>query len=311
MHVRKLVKAGPSSHTVSLPKEWLDQHKLTKGSTIYLQPRDHALVILPDLTTATSTVREKTLDVDKKTIETIGRELTSAYVNNYTMLRFTGDTLHEKAKEIRRLLRDFAALEIVEQTPTLLVAQDMLNLKEVSVEKTIRRMDMTVRSMFKDGISSLDNPALTESVVLRDYDMNRMYFLLYRLLKGSLKDPIMAQQVQLTNDKVLGSWLTANTLENLGDTIKNAAKLCGKLSKQHQTQVRETYAALELLYLDAIKAQFTTDRTLAESVARKREGLAGKAGKLAELGLLDVAETFKTMGTLITDLARGVIDSDS
>ncbi len=287
MHVRKLVKAGPSSHTVSLPKEWLLQHKLGKGSTVFMHERENGLVIMSD-PSARPEQREKTITIDKKDVATLGRELTSAYINNYSTIRFTGD-VQTHAKELRKLLRDFAGLEIVEQSTTALVAQDLLNLKEVSIEKTLRRMDMTVRSMFQD----CKNPALAESVTLRDYDMNRMYFLLYRLLKGSLRDPIVAQHVQLSTDKVLASWVLANTFENLGDSLKQFA---GKKSPM--------FAELEKLYLDAVKASFTNDKALADAVAGRREELV--ASLKGESG-----DILRTMATYIVDIARAVIDADS
>ena len=36
MHARKLVKAGSASHTVSLPKSWLEKNMLKKGDTIFI-----------------------------------------------------------------------------------------------------------------------------------------------------------------------------------------------------------------------------------------------------------------------------------
>ncbi len=35
MHIRKLVKSGAASHTLSLPKDWLEKNKLKKGSLLY------------------------------------------------------------------------------------------------------------------------------------------------------------------------------------------------------------------------------------------------------------------------------------
>lgn len=313
MHVRKLVKAGPSSHTVALPKEWLLSHKLEKGSVVYIIERGKELSITPDIKDTPIEQREKTIEVDKKDINTIGREVTSAYINNYSSIVLSGD-LRENAKDIRRIIRDFAGLEITEQTNKRLVAQDLLNLQEVSVDKTLRRMDMILRSMIQDSIASLDGEDLYDSVALRDYDVNRMYFLLYRLLKGSLRNPAMAQKLQLANHDALAYSLLVNNLENLGDAAKNACGACKELGAKERANVKSAYQLIESLYLEAMKANFTNDRTLANKVAQERKTAVEKVTSLVTKqstpALVEVADVLKGMTTLIADIARGVIDRE-
>lgn len=313
MYIRKLVKAGPSSHTVSLPKGWLEKHKLSKGSTVYINEGDTDLRISTDLQEKPES-REKTIEVDKKDLSTIGREIASAYINNYSSIVLIGDSLHDNAKEIRRLLRDYVALEITEQTSKRLVAHDLLNLKEISVDKTLRRMDMVLRSMLQDSITSLDGKNLYDSIALRDYDMNRMYFLLYRLLKGSMNNPAMAQHLQLSNDSVFSQWQLVTNLENLADAVKNGCKACQKIKTAEVSGVKDVYSAVEKLYLDVMKAQFTNDKALADSVAQNREGVVSKASKLLAMNktptIAELSENFKSMATLITNIARGVIDRE-
>jgi len=312
MHIRKLVKAGPSSHTVALPKDWLLQNKLEKGSVVYIIERGRELAIAPDAKDAPVEQREKTIEVDKKDIDTIGREVTSAYINNYSSIVLSGD-LREKGKDVRRVIRDFAGLEITEQSAKKIVAQDLLNLQEVSIDKTLRRMDMILRSMFQDSITSLDGEDMYDSISLRDYDLNRMYFLLYRLLKGSLRSPAMAQKLQLANHDALAHWLLANHLENLGDAAKNACGACKGLNKKDAALVKEVYLALETLYLEAMKAQFNNDKNLADTVARKRRDALEKTNTLLASKnptLTELADLFRNMATSVAEIARGVIDRE-
>ena len=313
MHIRKLVKAGPSSHTVALPKDWLLNNKLQKGSILYITENGKGLQISPDIKDAPIEQREKVIEVDKKDINTIGREVTSAYINNYSSIVISGD-LRENAKDIRRIIRDFAGLEITEQTNKKLVAQDLLNLQEVSIDKTLRRMDMILRSMIQDSIISLDGEDLYDSVALRDYDVNRMYFLLYRLLKGSLRNPTMAQKLQLASHDALGYSLLVNHLENVGDAAKNACAVCKHLNAKERGPVKAAYQLIEGLYLDAMKAQFTNDKTLADTVAQQRRGtvdkISGLVTKQSTPAMVEVADLLKGMTTLVADIARGVIDRE-
>ena len=258
MERRKLVKAGPSSHTVSLPKQWLVKHKLGKGSSVVMIEQGSGVYITPDPQSLKPETREKNIEVDKKAIDTLGRELASAYMNNYSTIVFSGEQVESKAKELRRLLRDFAGLEIIEQGARTLVAQDLLNLKDVSIDKTLRRMDMTVRSMFDDSMAGS-----SETIALRDYDVNRMFFLVSRLVRGSLHDSALAAHFGMTNDQLFASWRFANALEAIADALKNAVTL----GLKHN----ETCKSIDVLYRDVVKAYFSNDALLADSVARRRD----------------------------------------
>ena len=87
MHARKLVKAGAASHTISLPKSWLDKNMLKKGDTLFIiEKSDSELAITPKTGEENTRKKEITIDVDNKGVGSIQREITSAYVNNYSKI---------------------------------------------------------------------------------------------------------------------------------------------------------------------------------------------------------------------------------
>ena len=95
--------------------------------------------------------KEISIELDDKEINSIRRQTISAYINNYHIFTFHGDSLNKKLEEIRKILNNFLALEIVEQTATKLVAKDFLNIQEFSLKNTVRRMDMLTRSIITDA----------------------------------------------------------------------------------------------------------------------------------------------------------------
>src|SRR3989344_5388441 len=114
MHIRRLVKAGPSSHTIALPKEWIEKHNLKKGDAIHLRELSETeLAIAPKEQKDLPTIaREKLIEIDNKKIDTIQREITAAYLNNYNLITLVGDSISQKAKAIREIVHNFVALEI-------------------------------------------------------------------------------------------------------------------------------------------------------------------------------------------------------
>jgi phosphate uptake regulator len=306
MIIRRLVKAGQASHTISLPKEWLDRHKLKKGDLVYLYEKgDKELTITPE-SKADEVVPQKeiTIPIDGKELSTIQREITSAYINNYNTIILNGQSITKQTKDIRKMLHDFVALEVADQTASSIIAKDLLNLKEISIDKTIRRMDMLVRSMIQDSIAALDNAELAQSVQVRDYEVNRAYFLLMRLLKSSLANKQIADFFQLSNEKVLSYYYLTINLENFADCAKHLSEYLAKEKKKDK--VKQVLQGVEKNYLEVMKSYFTRDKKLADGVALQREGLLNFASELPA----GTAELFKTMVTLTNNVARLVMDEE-
>lgn len=308
VHIRRLVKAGQTSHTVSLPKEWLEKNNLKKGDTIYVHDRnDSELLITPHLLqNSPQEKKEITISSDKKTIDTIQRELASAYINNYHIINIAGEGVSSYVRELREIIQSFAALEIVEQSSKRITVKDILNLDDVSIDKTIKRMDMVVRSMLQDAVIILEKPDLDESMSFRDEDVNRIYFLLFRLLKSALKNQKVAEKFGLSNEKLLSAWYLAVNVENTADCCKNMSALLKKAKKEEANNVVAVLKELEKNYLEAMRAYYTSDKNLADCVAKQRVNLLRQIDKIPP----QYSENLKLMTTVIGNIARTVIDEE-
>jgi len=315
MHIRKLVKAGQASHTVSLPRKWLLKNNLKKGDTVYITETDSNDLILR--TKQQEDVQEKkeiTIEVDSKELGTVQRQITSAYVNNYNTIHLIGNSIAENAKHYRKIIHDFVALEISEQTSKKITAKDLLNLNEISVDKTINRMDMIVRTMIEDLGQSTEKKELHESISFRDYDVNRLYFLLYRLLKSATKSPSMSDKIGISQEKAISKWYTTVNLENLADLVKTISELLSDAKKLNKGEFKKILSSINEDYVQAMKAYNSNDKTLADKVARNRiniidecKSLATKHSGHAEIGII---EALKNMTTITANLSRTVIDND-
>ncbi|MBW2986419.1 hypothetical protein KY333_03540 [Candidatus Woesearchaeota archaeon] len=317
MHIRRLVKAGPASHTVSLPKKWIEKNNLEKGHNVYLlEKSDKELVIRPELGSEQEIKqKEITINIDKKELDTIQREITAAYVNNYGTITIFGDTLTKKVKEIRKMLHDFVALEISEQTAKSIVAKDLLNLKEISVEKTIKRMDMIVRTMLKDIADGIEDKKFNyETIVFRDYDVNRLYFLLSRLLKSAITDSQLAEDIGIEKKDILPTWYLSMNLENLADSIKHMCQLAGKITKKELTTIKPILINVDKQYTAVMKALHSQNKELADDVARNRIELVNQCKnvitKKTAVETVELVENIKTGTTSISNIARTILDRE-
>jgi phosphate uptake regulator len=290
MEPRKLVKAGTSSTVVSLPKGWIKQKGLSFGDVVYVsQLNDGSIRITSDETKIELPETEVTIEIGKKDITEIKREITSAYLKNYNTIHVTGE-LSKVQMEIRKLIHDFVAFEITEQTSSRITSKDLLNRSEVSVEKTIRRMDMTVRSMLLD--------LFKEPISVRDHDVNRMYFLLNKLLKHAVTDHTVAKQINVEPSEILLAWDTSTALESIADDAVALSKT--KKSKA----AMETHEKLRKQYEQAVGAYFTDKKNDAQEVLNKRTETLEELKKLPA----GQKELFTSLLNGINSIARVALD---
>jgi phosphate uptake regulator len=311
MQIRKLVKAGSASFTLSLPKEWIEKNKLNKGDSLYITEKSHnQLIITTELKEEKPFVKEITIVTDNKELETIRREITSAYINNYSTIIIIGKDLNSKVMEIRRYLHDFVALEIEEQTGDKITAKDLLNLKEISIEKTVRRMDMILRSMIQDSLKGIYDTKLCKGISYRDFDINRFYFLILRLIKSSLKDPKVALNFKISNAEALKYWNLIVNLEEMGDSVKT---LCQHFpNTKEKKELHTIYDEIFQEYLSAMKSYYASDKVLADKVSSARTNILKNLNEYVRknnsVEKVEMTTLLKELETYICNIARIVID---
>ena len=149
----------------------------------------------------------------------------------------------------------------------------------------------------------------------KDEDINRLYFLLYRLLKSALIDSHFAEKLSLSNAEILGRWYLIVNLENVADCGKNICKILSSLEKnQDKEKLKELYHQIQESYELAMKSFFSKNKNSADDVAKRRIPLFDvcdsyfEKNKTAQTALL--IEQFKSMESLICNIARIVIDHE-
>jgi phosphate uptake regulator len=315
MEIRNLVKAGAVSFTVSLPKSWIDRNSLKKGDSVYIRENSpKELTVTAEIPQERINHKEVTIESLGKEIATLRREITSAYINNYSTITIIGEKIDQISPDVRKIVHDFIAIEIVEQDARKIVAKDYLNLKEVSIEKTIKRVDMIIRSMLSDSLLAMTDKTLVQGIVQRDIDVNRFYFLLMRLLKGCLSDQSLSSFFNLSNSKALSYILVTINLENIGDNIKDIAQqMDGLEQKADIKEFEHLYRSIQQAYLDAMKSFYLDDKSLAEKVAGGRLELLTMFDSYVENHKTPMAarliENLKDIQTEIGNVARVVLDS--
>jgi len=287
MQIRRLVKSGAASHTISLPKTWIEKNKLNKGDLLYIREQDNNLIISAEERQEQPKYKEITITIDNKDIGAVRRETISAYINNNHIFNFIGDVA-KKIGELRKILDNFLALEIIEQKDKKLVAKDFLNLQEFSLDNTIRRMDMLTRSMLTDVKKGKQQ---SKALELIDFEVDKLFFLISRLIRSNLS----AENSKINNVKALSLWWLAKNIESIADAAKHLSSLMVK-------QEIKLFEELEEYYKEAIKSYIKNDKQLADNLIAKRKSILDKAERQKNKELLkQIVNNSRNIAKIVLD----------
>src|SRR6266568_1954395 len=182
MEGRKLQLTGGSTYVVSLPKRWVVGAGLKAGDTVFIDTQtDGAVSIRPRPGEKPEMRRRIFEEKGEERRDHLLRKLIGAYIAgfSYIEIRFRP----EMGPFVRRVARDFSRMvigpEVIEETRTAVVIQDLSDTAELSAEKCLRRMHLTVRAMHEDALIALRtrDEALARDVSQRDQDVDRLYWM--------------------------------------------------------------------------------------------------------------------------------------
>ena len=192
MQMRKLQEMGGATLLVSLPKDWAKLASLKKGSLVSLEASsDGGLMIYP-VREAIEGRQEKEFTIiypSKYSGDNLANEITGAYLYGFDLIRIKGDRRIsiEDREKIVSSIKLLIGLVVVEEDAMSITSQFLVDNTAVEPSKIFRRISAIVRAMISDTLKQLTSGDVTkfESVAQRDDEVDRLHFLLVRLIRYS------------------------------------------------------------------------------------------------------------------------------
>jgi len=224
--VRKIQVTGGSTYIVSLPKNWVEELGLKRGSMVTIvENEDLSLMIRPREVRGEERPRRAVITVSEVvTPESLVRRVVSSYLVGYNIIQVRnpnkrlGMEQRHAVKEFTR--RKLVGTEILSDLPNELTLQVLLSYSELSVNDALRRMSIIASSMHRDAVSTLsaENPPLAREVVSMDDEVDRFSFYIIRLLKAAVSDGHVLREVGLGSAReCLGYRLITKSVERMAD----------------------------------------------------------------------------------------------
>ena len=223
MQLRKVQEMGGATFLVSLPKDWAKSVSLRKGSVLSIESSgDGGLLIYPMGSSESRLEKELEIEYPSKfRIPSLSGEITGAYLLGYDLIRIRGK---HRISSIDRetaivAIKKLIGLEIVEEDALSITCQFLVDNTAVEPGKIFRRMSAIVRAMISDTIKQFgsDESLRFESVAKRDDEVDRLHFLIVRLIRSAVRDPRAASKFGLSAIDCLDYRVATSFLETTGD----------------------------------------------------------------------------------------------
>jgi phosphate uptake regulator len=300
MQLRKVQEMGGATLLVSLPKEWARSTSLKKGAVLSIENSgDGGLLIYPVESSAISRP-EKEIEIEypsKFKISSLSGEITGAYLLGYDLIKIKGKHRISAADRETAIvaIKKLIGLEIVEEDALSITCQFLVDNTAVEPSKIFRRISAIVRAMISDTLKQLESSESIrfESVAERDDEVDRLHFLVVRLIRTAIRDPRAAGKFGLSAIDCLDCRVAASLLETAGDYAVELSNAISHVKSMGENQKKELISLgedLDTIEDVAIRGFLAKDYTLTRDVLEKYKRFESR---LADFGKkIESAESF-------------------
>tara|TARA_Y100000310_G_scaffold29928_1_gene28447 strand:- start:5964 stop:6923 length:960 start_codon:yes stop_codon:yes gene_type:complete len=284
MEQRKLIKFGNSSFVISIPNAWIKKNNLEKGHSVFLKENgENQIIVSPTVIEKKREIKRVTINVTGKSIDSLQREIIAAYIQDYSVIKLTGKDLKEKEQEIRNIIHNLTGLEIIEQTGERIIAKDFLDLEDSSIMNLVKRIDISIRSMFED-VKKVKTKQDHQSILLRKEEVNKLWFLVSRATKYYLSMPGSQKTTNMTTLEIFNFWDLMHHIKRIGVELRKLSEgfLKVKEEKEDLEKIMVVYDRLKINYEDMMKSYYTKDKLLAFKVSPEKKEILAECNQLYE-----------------------------
>ncbi len=304
--MRRIQLVGQGTYIVALPKSWVIERKLSKGSLVKIKTLPSGeLLVEPFRESSRRDEKTAVVELTRNNYETALRSIISYYIAGASLIeiRYSLELDKRVAQLIDQLRRILLGVEVLEVEPGAIKLYAVLDDYAVDFWEAYSKMRRGVVSMIEDLelVVEEGNRKLAGLIVERDDIVDRLYLYLVRQLTKSLLEGRASSVIGLaTPAEAPHVFLAIKSLERIGDHITIIASLV----------YSEALSPVELRdYLDKIKETKTyvvqATRLLREPEADKADRLIGSVSKLRrELSIIRDLATGKQITQAISSLVR-------
>ncbi|HIE22701.1 MAG TPA: phosphate uptake regulator PhoU [Candidatus Korarchaeota archaeon] len=271
---RTVQKVGGASYVVTLPKEWVKKQGISKGSKVILADGIGGTLII-----ASAEPKEPMMARvahSRNDTEATVRKIFAAYLEGYDVIEVSGEPIIRlrDRKEIKQFLSRFPGLEIIEEESNRMVLRCVLDPSMLEPQVLFGRMEKLVSSMLEDLLRAIreGNTELLSLVMDRDDEVDRVYFLLVRVVRKASQDIYLMKRLGVDPIQLIDLRVGAMLLEVVADRLTELSEIFSSL-EFHVSMLEEMGDALIELYKISLESVIKRDVSLAVEAKKRAQDL--------------------------------------
>jgi len=276
MELRKIQRTRGGTFFVTLPKDWALKNGINRGSVVSTSVTPNGRLVIDPRYNLEPTLKTVTVRPSAH----LSREIIGKYLLGYDIIRVEakGTITVEQRKIVKETSSRLVGLEIIEEDYTKIVMQSLLEPSALPPEKILRREHLIASGMYRDAVTALieGEVQLAKNVIARDNEVDRLYFLLVRILRTVIQNPSLSEKLEVYPIDCLDHRLVASLVESVGDhssqIAEYAVRLEGlKLNDEISQSLSSLHDVVYESYRDAVTAFLSRNISIADSVRDKKD----------------------------------------
>jgi phosphate uptake regulator len=283
MEQRKIQRVGKGTLTISLPYWWVREHGLKQGDIITIEEsHDGSLKLWPAKSDAEHVLEACKINADLcDQPGLLNRLIVGSYIAGVDVIEIFSETRlsYRHIKETREAVKLLTGVSIMDETEQHVILQCIVDVLKSSIYSILERICNLVSSMQEEYFRAFieGNRELAKMVILRDEEVNKLYYLFSRALSIAHKRKDFAENLGITQPLEMSFLaIIGYCLERMADLSKLGAKSVLKILTCEAELDRETLQKLTEYYErcrdireKAIRAVFSKDIRLANEAIRR------------------------------------------
>jgi phosphate uptake regulator len=316
MELRRVQRTGGGTFFVCLPKEWAQRNRLNRGSLISLSETTNGRLIID----AKYSAEHEPRVVAIHPVPLLDREIVGKYLLGYDIIRVEAKNRisAEDRERIKQASSRLIGLEIIEEDYSKIVMQCLLEPSAFPPDKILRREYSIASGMHRDAVTAFleGDRHLAKNVTARDNEVNRLYFLLVRILRTIIQNSGLSGKLGILPIDCLDYRLAASFVEAIGDQSAQIAELALKLeniklAKDLVQLLLRLHQMVFEAHENALNALFSRDIALAETVRNEHKNimsLYGEVESIVQRQYVDVAPQVLTVASSVSRIYDHSLD---
>lgn len=314
--IRKVQRTPSGTFFVTLPKSWAGNRGLKRGSIVSIkETNDGRLVVDPE-----HGVERPPRSITLGSGAYLSREIVGKYLLGFDIIRVEAkkrislDVRNTVKKAANRLI----GLEIVEEDYSGIVLQCLLDHSGLPPMKILHRGYAIACGMHRDVVNSLisGDIRIAESVMARDNEVNRLYFLLVRILRTVVQNPGLSEKLGVRPIDCLDYRLAGSLVEAIGDEcVRIALKAINLHGAEFTEELKRSFIEFHEVCFeaqeDAMNAFFRGDVGIAEGIKDTRgkiEEIFTNIERITKAESLDIVPQILTVASIMRQIYEHSID---